>query len=82
MKKVNHVIDGKNYYGWEKLDETRQNKFNEALFKFGWIDGFWSWEYDGRKRLNHSTPLVNHHHHLHLKYYYKNLNNNSTEYEN
>jgi hypothetical protein len=67
------------YYGWSQMDEERQNKFNDALHKFGW-DGFWSWKYDG-KFLNHSTQLTNHDHHLHTKYYYKCLNDNCTEYE-
>lgn len=68
------------YYGWLQLDEARQNEFNNALKKFGWINGFWSWKYNG-KLLNHSTQLKDHDHHLHLKYYYKCLNNNCVDYE-
>jgi hypothetical protein len=68
------------YYGWKQLDDIRQNKFNDALFRFGWKDGFWSWKFDG-KLLNHSTQLKDHDHHLHLRFYFKNLNNNSIEYE-
>ena len=68
------------YYGWSQMDEARQNKFNDALFKFGWKNGFLSWEYDD-KFLNHSTQYDNHDHHLHLKYKYHCLNENCTEYE-
>jgi len=68
-------------YGWGDMDEERQNKFNDALYKFGWRDGFWSWEYNNGQILSHSTQLANHYHHLHLKYYFNCLNNNCIEYE-
>jgi hypothetical protein len=67
------------YYGWSQMDEERQNKFNDALHRFGW-DGFWSWKYNG-KYLHNSTPMIKHDHHLHVKDYYKCLNDKCTEYE-
>lgn len=57
------------------LDELRQNKFNDALYKFGW-KLFFSYRYtiDGEVRLlNHSQHLSNHHHHLHLHHYSPNV---------
>ncbi|ELY2018493.1 glycoside hydrolase family 19 protein, partial [Flavobacterium psychrophilum] len=53
--------------GWKGLDEIRQNKFNDALYKFGWKKML-SWKYN-KKTLNHATHYDDHHDHLHLQSY-------------
>lgn len=51
------------------LDESRQNSFNDALYKFGYKDliGFKYNSGGQTKLLNHTRQLSNHHHHLHLQ---------------
>jgi hypothetical protein len=59
----------------ELMDESRQNLFNDALYRFGW-KSMLSWRYrkDGQVRLlNHTRHYVDHHHHLHLQGYAPNL---------
>jgi muramidase (phage lysozyme) len=51
--------------GWKALDEERQNKFNDALYKYGWTDML-SWAFNGRT-LNHARHFKNHNHHLHTQ---------------
>lgn len=51
--------------GWKGLDEVRQNKFNDALYKFGW-KSMYSWRYNN-KLLNHTKHLTGHNHHLHIQ---------------
>ncbi|MFC5046166.1 hypothetical protein ACFSTE_04640 [Aquimarina hainanensis] len=57
--------------GWKGMDEVRQNKFNDALYKFGWKDML-SWKYNN-KLLKHCKHYKNHHHHLHVQDYKPNL---------
>ncbi len=57
--------------GWKGMDETRQNTFNDALYKFGWKDML-SWKYN-KKLLNHSKHFKGHHHHLHVQNYKPNF---------
>jgi predicted chitinase len=56
--------------GWKGLDETRQNTFNDALYKFGW-KSMLSQNYGERdeKILNHCTNDKNRNHndHLHIQ---------------
>lgn len=56
--------------GWKGLDETRQNTFNDALYKFGW-KSMLSQNYGERdeKILNHCTHDKNkdHNDHLHIQ---------------
>jgi hypothetical protein len=60
--------------GWKGLDEVRQNKFNDALFKFGW-KGMLSQKYDKTKLLNHCSADKdeNHNDHLHVQNYNPNF---------
>jgi hypothetical protein len=58
--------------GWKGLDEERQNKFNDALYKFGWksmLSQFYGEK--GNKLLNHCTndEDKNHNDHLHIQGY-------------
>ncbi|SEM48717.1 Predicted chitinase [Chryseobacterium taichungense] len=56
--------------GWKGLDETRQNTFNDALYKFGW-KSMLSQNYGEKneKILNHCTNDKNrdHNDHLHIQ---------------
>ncbi|MDQ0595311.1 putative chitinase [Chryseobacterium ginsenosidimutans] len=56
--------------GWKGLDETRQNTFNDALYKFGW-KSMLSQNYGDKsdKILNHCThdKDKNHNDHLHIQ---------------
>ncbi|WP_374461165.1 glycoside hydrolase family 19 protein [Chryseobacterium taeanense] len=56
--------------GWKGMDETRQNTFNDALYKFGW-KSMLSQNYGERdeKILNHCTNDKNrdHNDHLHIQ---------------
>ncbi|MBO6183154.1 MAG: hypothetical protein J6O88_00485 [Chryseobacterium sp.] len=54
--------------GWKGMDETRQNKFNDALYKYGW-KSMLSWKFDNGRLLHHSTQYDNHYHHLHVQSY-------------
>ena len=57
------------------MDETRQNKFNDELYGFGW-KSMLSWKYGktgSKKLLNHSSHYANHHHHLHTQGYNPNI---------
>lgn len=56
--------------GWEGLDVDRQNKFNDALFKFGWksmLSQYYGEE--NNKLLNHCSNDSdnNHNDHLHIQ---------------
>ncbi len=56
----------------DSLDYKRQNKWNNALNKFGWKSMLgWSYKHKGKKKyLNHITHNTkNHHHHLHIQHY-------------
>lgn len=57
--------------GWKGMDETRQNKFNDALYKYGW-KSMLSWQYNS-KTLHHSKHFENHNHHLHVQSFKPNL---------
>lgn len=56
--------------GWKGLDESRQNKFNNALYKFGW-KSMLSQSYGSKKErlLNHciNDKYNNHNDHLHIQ---------------
>ena len=56
----------------DSLDYSRQNKWNDALHKFGWKK-FLGWTYTIKKttkKLHHvSHKTANHHHHLHVQNY-------------
>ncbi|WP_366184071.1 hypothetical protein [Flavobacterium ovatum] len=56
----------------DSLDYPRQNKWNDALYKFGWKNML-GWTYTVRKKtkyLHHIThKTTNHHHHLHVQNY-------------
>jgi len=56
--------------GWKGLDESRQNSFNDALYKFGW-KSMLSQSYGDKKEklLNHATNDSdnNHNDHLHIQ---------------
>lgn len=56
--------------GWKGLDEERQNKFNDALYKFGW-KSMLSQYYNENNILNHCTNdnKKNHNDHLHVQGY-------------
>lgn len=60
----------------ESLDYVRQNKWNNALHKFGW-KSFLGWSYTSEEKkqyLNHiSTNTANHFHHLHVQGYEPNF---------
>ncbi|MEN1926781.1 hypothetical protein [Luteimonas qiangzhengi] len=55
----------------ELMDEERQNRFNDALRKYGWSDlRAWRYVIGGESRLlRHTQHLRNHQHHLHLQGY-------------
>ena len=56
----------------DMLDVLRQNKWNDALHKFGWKSMLgWSYKRDGKTNYLHHLPknTTNHHHHLHLQGY-------------
>ncbi|GAB0156699.1 hypothetical protein CHRYSEOSP005_19660 [Chryseobacterium sp. Alg-005] len=56
----------------DKLDDVRQNKWNDALYRFGWKSMLgWSYKRNGKVHyLNHLPKNTkNHHHHLHLQGY-------------
>ena len=56
----------------DSLDYVRQNKWNDALFKFGWKSMLgWSYQSKGKiKYLNHIDHKTrNHHHHLHVQHF-------------
>jgi hypothetical protein len=56
----------------DSLDYRRQNKWNDALYKFGWKKML-GWTYTIKKKtkcLNHIPhKTTNHHHHLHVQNY-------------
>jgi hypothetical protein len=56
----------------DSLDYSRQNKWNDALYKFGWKKML-GWTYTLKKttkHLHHIThKTTNHHHHLHVQNY-------------
>ncbi|MBC9914173.1 DUF4280 domain-containing protein [Chitinophaga varians] len=56
--------------GWKAMDTDRQNKFNDALYKFGW-KSMLSQTYNTNKILNHCSPDPDEHHndHLHVQGY-------------
>ena len=59
------------------LDFERQNKWNDALYKFGWKSMLgWTYTLNGKTyKLNHIPKNTdNHHHHLHLQGYRPNFN--------
>ena len=61
--------------GWKGMDETRQNKFNDELYGFGW-KSMLSWKYGktgSEKLLHHSSHYDDHHHHLHTQGYNPNI---------
>lgn len=65
------LFDDGEAVGWKGLDEDRQNKFNDALYKFGW-KSMLSQSYgekDAKKLLNHCTNDSNNNHndHLHIQ---------------
>ena len=56
----------------DMLDDVRQNKWNDALYKFGWKSMLgWTYTRDGKINYLHHLPknTDNHHHHLHLQGY-------------
>ena len=56
----------------DMLDDVRQNKWNDALYKFGW-KSMLGWTYKRNGKVNYLNHLPkntkNHHHHLHLQGY-------------
>ncbi|MFT5252380.1 MAG: hypothetical protein ACI87N_001388 [Flavobacteriales bacterium] len=54
------------------LDYQRQNKWNDALYKFGW-KGMLGWTYTVKKKTKHlhhiTHKTTNHQHHLHVQNY-------------
>lgn len=57
--------------GWKGLDETRQNAFNEALFKFGW-KSMLSYQYNNDSKLLDrcsKDKSLRHYDHLHVQGY-------------
>ncbi|SMO83080.1 Predicted chitinase [Chryseobacterium rhizoplanae] len=62
---LNHDEEKGDPCGWRGMDETRQNKFNDALYRYGW-KGMLSWKYNG-KLLNHAIKFEDHHDHLHVQ---------------
>lgn len=60
--------------GWKNLDIERQNKFNDALYKFGW-KSMLSQNFDNGKILNHcqNDSDNNHNDHLHIQSYSPNF---------
>jgi hypothetical protein len=56
--------------GWKSLDVERQNKFNEALYTFGW-NSMLSQYFDGKKILPHcqNDDDRDHNDHLHIQSY-------------
>jgi predicted chitinase len=65
MLYLNNESETGNPCGWKGLDEIRQNKFNDALYKYGW-KSMLSCKYD-KKLLNHCTHDADHYNHLHLQ---------------
>lgn len=60
----------------DMLDDVRQNKWNDALFRFGWKSMLgWSYKRNGKVYYpNHITKnSKDHHHHLHLQGYNPNF---------
>ncbi|WPR73020.1 hypothetical protein SLW70_07845 [Flavobacterium sp. NG2] len=56
----------------DSLDYKRQNKWNDALYKFGWKSMLgWTYLSKGKKKyLNHIPHNTkNHYHHLHIQHY-------------
>lgn len=56
----------------DSLDYSRQNKWNDALYKFGWKEMLgWTYTIDKKtKKLHHiDHKTTNHHHHLHVQTY-------------
>lgn len=56
----------------DSLDFARQNKWNDALYKFGWKKMLgWTYKHNGvTKKLSHiSHNTKDHYHHLHLQQY-------------
>jgi hypothetical protein len=56
----------------DSLDYARQNKWNEALYKFGWKSMLgWTYKSKGKtkylKHISHNT--ANHYHHLHVQHF-------------
>jgi predicted chitinase len=64
------LFDSGEETGWKGMDETRQNAFNDALYKFGW-KSMLSQNYGEKdeKLLNHCThdKDKNHNDHLHIQ---------------
>lgn len=60
----------------DMLDDIRQNKWNDALYKFGW-KSMLGWTYKRNGKINYLNHLPknteNHHHHLHLQGYKPNF---------
>ncbi|MFL0223258.1 hypothetical protein V2696_14090, partial [Tenacibaculum maritimum] len=56
--KTDLSVDNKSI-GWKGLDEIRQNKFHDELFKFGWKSMI-SQYYGERNEKGESTKLLNH----------------------
>ena len=56
----------------DMLDDVRQNKWNDALYKFGW-KSMLGWTYKRNGKVNYLNHLPkntkNHHHHLHVQGY-------------
>ncbi|WP_428067674.1 hypothetical protein [Chryseobacterium gambrini] len=60
----------------DMLDDVRQNKWNDALYRFGWKSMLgWSYKRNGKINYLHHLPknAKNHHHHLHLQGYSPNF---------
>lgn len=60
----------------DMLDDVRQNKWNDALYRFGWKSMLgWSYKRNGKINYLHHLPknTKNHHHHLHLQGYSPNF---------
>ncbi|NMY25751.1 hypothetical protein HBO19_07175 [Pseudomonas sp. WS 5021] len=61
--------------GVDALDEVRQGKMNEALYKFGWQTQYaWKYKKGGKlKLLPRTVHYDGHHHHLHVGKYTPNI---------
>ncbi|EJL74230.1 hypothetical protein [Chryseobacterium populi] len=60
----------------DMLDDVRQNKWNDALNRFGWKSMLgWTYRRNGKVNYLHHLPknTANHHHHLHLQGYSPNF---------
>ncbi|MBC7388138.1 MAG: hypothetical protein H7329_02910 [Opitutaceae bacterium] len=64
---LNKISEDGDPCGWKGMDEARQNKFNDALFRFGWKSMLCSY-YTG-KLLNNCTADEDHYDHLHVQSY-------------